>query len=72
MIINVKVKLYSKEARLEKQEDGSYIACLTKIPDKGKANDELQGLLAKEFGVSRDKVRIKTPTSRKKIIEIED
>lgn len=70
MIIQVKVKLYSREAKLEKVEDGSYVAHLTKVPDKGKANDELIGLLAREFGVVRDKIRIKTPTARKKIVEV--
>lgn len=71
MIIQVKVKLYSREAKLEKLNDGNYIAYLTKIPDKGKANDELVGLLAREFGIGRDKVVIKTPTGRKKIVEID-
>jgi len=59
-----------KEARLEKVEDGMYLAYLTKIPDKGKANEELVDLLSKEFEVSRNEVIIKTPTSRKKIVEV--
>ncbi|MEK6927487.1 MAG: DUF167 family protein [Nanoarchaeota archaeon] len=71
MIIHVKVKLYSREAKLEKVEDGEYLAYLTKIPDKGKANDELVGLLAREVGVSRGSVNIKTLTARKKIVEID-
>lgn len=72
MIINVKAKLYSREAKLMRVDDGEYLAHLTKIPDKGKANDELVGLIAKEFKVGRNKIKIKNPASRKKIVEVED
>lgn len=70
MIIHVKVKLHSKVSFLEKV-DGKYIAHLCSLPVEGKANLELIKLVAKKFGVSSRDVRVKTPTAREKIVEID-
>jgi uncharacterized protein len=70
VIIRVKVKLHSGASFLEKISGGEYVARLKSLPEKGKANMELVKLLSREFGVSQNKVRVKTPTSRNKIVEI--
>jgi uncharacterized protein len=70
MILKIKVKLHSRMAVLEKISEKEYCAYLTEPPEKGKANLELIKLLSKEFGVSQNKIKIKTPTSRNKVVEI--
>lgn len=70
MIIKVKVKPNSKNSLLEKIEEFEYIAFVKAPAEDGKANKDLINLLAKEFGVSFKKIKIKNPKSRKKLIEI--
>lgn len=72
MIIRVKVKPNSREGKLEKIGDGEYLACLKEAPEKGKANLALIKLIARFFDVPATKVRLKTFSGRKKIVEIED
>ena len=69
--INVKVKPGCKQAsRLEKQEDGSYVAFLHARAHDGKANAELMKLLSKELGVPKTQLKIVAGAKgRDKVIE---
>lgn len=49
MKINVKVKTNSKEQKIIKENENSYIVFLKKQPIDGKANKELLKLLTKYF-----------------------
>ncbi len=70
MILKIKVKLHSPKNYLEKISNNEYIAHLKEPPEKGKANLELIKLLSKELSIPQNKIKIKTPTSRNKIVEI--
>lgn len=70
MIIHVKVKPNSSTNSLKKIYDSEYLAEIKESPEKGKANAKLINLLAKEFKVPVKNVKIKNPTSRKKVVEI--
>lgn len=70
MLIKVKVKPNSKEEKIEKVGEAEYKVSLKERAEAGKANVRLLNLLAKEFGVSYKKIKIKTPSSRNKIVEI--
>lgn len=72
MIINVKVHPGSKEERIEKVSANEYNLWVKERAEDGKANRRVTNLLAKELGVNFRKIRIKNPTSRDKIIEIND
>lgn len=69
--ISVKVKPGCKQAsRLEKQEDGSYVAFLHARAHDGEANTELMKLLSKELGVAKTQLTIVSGAKgRDKIIE---
>ena len=69
--IRVKVKPGCKQAsRLEKQEDGSYVAFLHARAHDGEANTELMKLLSKELGVAKTQLTIVSGAKgRDKIIE---
>lgn len=69
--ISVKVKPGCKQAsRLEKQEDGSYVAFLHARAHDGEANTELMKLLSKELGVAKTQLAIVSGAKgRDKIIE---
>lgn len=69
--ISVKVKPGCKQAsRLEKQEDGSYVAFLHARAHDGEANTELMRLLSKELGVAKTQLAIVSGAKgRDKIIE---
>ena len=69
--ISVKVKPGCKQAsRLEKQEDGSYVAFLHARAHDGEANTELMRLLSKELGVAKTQLTIVSGAKgRDKIIE---
>lgn len=69
--ISVKVKPGCKQAsRLEKQEDGSYVAFLHARAHDGEANLELIKLLSKELGVAKTGLEIVSGAKgRDKIIE---
>ena len=57
--ISIKVKPGCKQAsRLEKQEDGSYVAFLHARAHDGEANSELMKLLSKELGVPKTQIEI--------------
>lgn len=69
----VKVKPNAKQSKVVYAEDGSLIVYLKSPPVDGKANQELIALLAKEFKVTKQAVRIKSGAgSRQKIVEIDE
>lgn len=71
MKISVKVKPRSKKQSISKREDDTWIINLKSPPVDGKANQELITIIAQEFGVKKDQVRIKSGlSSTNKIIEI--
>lgn len=52
--------------------DGTFRISLKSPPADGRANDELIGFLAEEFGTSRSSVRLLAgATSRRKLVSIE-
>ena len=71
MKISVRVKPGSKGVtRLERQEDGSYVAFLHARAHDGEANTELLKLLSKELGVPKTQIEIVAGAKgRDKIIE---
>jgi len=70
MIIHVAVKPGSKEEKIEKISKTEYKISVKEPAEKGKANARIIKIISKEFGVSYKKIKIKNPSSRKKIIEI--
>ncbi len=71
--LSVKVKIRAKRARLEKQEDGSWLAHLSAPPVDGKANQQLITLVAKEFACHKKAIHIKSGAgSRHKLLLIRD
>ncbi|MBQ6396159.1 DUF167 domain-containing protein [Candidatus Saccharibacteria bacterium] len=72
MLISLLVKPGSKQSpRLERLEDGSYVAFLRERPHDGEANAALLKLLSKHFSVPKTSIKIKSGTSsRKKLIEL--
>lgn len=71
MRISVRVKPGTKGVtRLEKQEDGSYVAFLHARAHDGEANKALIELVAQEFRVAKTQISIKSGAkSRGKVIE---
>jgi len=71
MRISVRVKPGTKGiTRLEKQEDGSYVAFLHARAHDGEANKALFELISDEFHVAKTQITIVSGTkSRQKIIE---
>ncbi len=70
--LRVKVKPNSKQQAIRQEEDGSLTVHLKSPPVDGKANQELIQLLAKELGMPKSCIRIKTgATSKTKLIEID-
>ena len=71
--IRVKVKPNAREAALEEQADGTWLARVTAPPVDGKANAALVALVARHFDVGRSRVSIRRGASaRIKTIEILD
>src|SRR5690349_1342383 len=59
----LKVKVIPKSAKTEivgKMSDGTVKIRVAAVPERGKANAELIGFLAKHYGVSREKISILT------------
>ena len=72
-IIELRVKPGARVSQLLRQEDGTWLAQLKSPPVDGKANAELIALVAKEFGVRRAQVRIRTGAGgRRKLVVIDD
>ncbi|AFZ52512.1 DUF167 domain-containing protein [Cyanobacterium aponinum UTEX 3222] len=71
MKISVQVKPRSKKQTIEKKDNDTWIVNLKSPPVDGKANQELITVIAKQFGVKKSQVIIKSGlSSPKKIIEI--
>ena len=70
MIIYVKVKPCALCDKVERLSDGSYLVYTRERAIDGKANLSVIKMIAHEFGVSFNRVLIKNPRSRKKIVEI--
>ncbi|MDP2920907.1 MAG: DUF167 domain-containing protein [Candidatus Omnitrophota bacterium] len=73
MRIEVKVIARARKEEVEKIAENSYRVKVSAPPEKGKANKRVIELLAEEFGVKRQQVRIISGSlSSKKIIEIDN
>lgn len=71
MKIIVQVCPRAKQAKIEKIDDGHYRASVTAVAERGKANQALVELLAKEFNVAKSSIRIILgKTAREKLVEI--
>lgn len=64
-ILQVKAKPNSRVSALTRQEDGTWLAQLKSPPVDGKANAELIGLVARQFGCAKSSVGIKTGAGSK-------
>ena len=72
MKINVKVKLRSKEEKIDKIDDYSFVVWTKESPVEGRANKAIIGILAEYFNIAPSNVRIVSGyNSKHKIIEIE-
>ena len=72
-IIQIKVKPNSRASRLERNEDGTWVAQLKSPPVDGKANDELISLVARHFKRPKSEVSIKSGAStRLKLVQIRE
>lgn len=58
-VIQVKAKPNARVSSLSQQADGTWLAQLKSPPVDGKANAELIGLVAREFGCAKSAVVIK-------------
>ncbi len=70
MIIKVKVKPNSFDDKIEKVEENEYVIYVTEPARNGRANIAVVRILARELGVDFRNIKIKNPSSRKKIVEI--
>jgi uncharacterized protein len=71
-VVQVRVKPNSRVSLLEQQPDGTWLAQIKSPPVDGKANEELIGLVAKQFGCRKSDVSIKSgASSRTKLVRIE-
>ncbi|HEX6137353.1 MAG TPA: DUF167 domain-containing protein [Casimicrobiaceae bacterium] len=72
-LFRVRVKPNAREAALEEQDDGTWIARVKAAPVDGKANEALVELFARHFGVRKARVSIASgAAARLKTIRIED
>ena len=72
-VVQIKVKPQSRVSSLTQAEDGSWLAHIKSLPVDGKANEELIGLVAKQFDCAKSKVSIKSgAASKTKRVLIED
>ena len=64
-LLMVKAKPNSRVSALTRQDAGTWLAQLKSAPVDGKANAELIGLVAREFGCPKSAVDIKTGAGSK-------
>ena len=64
-VLLVKAKPNARVSALALQDDGTWLAQLKSAPVDGKANAELIGLVAREFGCPKSAVDIKTGAGSK-------
>ena len=70
-VLQVKVKPGARNSSLEQQPDGSWRAELKSPPVDGKANAELVALVARQFGLRKSQVKIKSGAAgRMKLVEL--
>ena len=70
--LQIKVKPNARTSSLEQAADGSWLAQIAAPPVDGQANEALIALVARQFGVRRAQVHIKTGSSgRLKRVQIE-
>lgn len=72
MILKIKTIPNSSQSKIEKISENEYKACVKSPPENNKANIELINLLAKELSIPAKSIKIKNPSSRNKIIKIEN
>jgi uncharacterized protein (TIGR00251 family) len=71
-IIQVNVKPNARRQSIMPTDEGIWVATVQAPPVDGKANAALIKLLAKEFGVAKSRIKIKSgQTSRLKLVEID-
>jgi uncharacterized protein YggU (UPF0235/DUF167 family) len=71
--LSVRVKPGSRISELTDRGDGTWLARVKSQPVDGKANEELRALIAREFGLRKAQVSIRSGGSgRAKIVEIEE
>jgi uncharacterized protein (TIGR00251 family) len=69
--LQVKVKPSARNSALTQQPDGSWRAELKAPPVDGKANAELVALVARQFGLRKSQVKIKSGAGgRMKLVEL--
>lgn len=72
-MIQVKVKPGARVSALSVADDGTWSAQLKSAPVDGKANEELVGLIARQFQCRRSAVSIRSGASaRTKLVSIDD
>lgn len=73
MRISVRVKPNSKEERIEKIGEDSFLVCVKERPQDGKANKAVAELLADYFSIPKSAVILKLgQTSRQKVFEVRE
>ncbi len=73
MKITVKVKPNSRENSIKQVESGIYEVKVSVPPEKGKANQKVIDLLAKELRIAKSRISlIRGESSREKIFTVED
>lgn len=71
MKINVKVKLHSKEEKVEKIDDNNFVVWIKELPIENRANKAIIMVLADYFNVLKANISIVSGRkSKHKIIEI--
>jgi uncharacterized protein len=71
MKISVKIKLKSKQEKIEKIKENFFQISIKEKPIKGKANEAVINILANYFNVSCSRIKIVSGLkSKEKIIEI--
>lgn len=73
--IRVTPKAAADRIKIETQEDGQFLirVYITTVPEDGKANKAVIGLLAKELGIAKSKLKIiRGLTGKDKIIQIDE
>lgn len=72
IVIAVRVKPNSRQPSLEQGADGVWIARVQAPPVDGRANEELVGLVARQFGCPKRAISIRSGAGgRHKLVQIE-
>ena len=71
MIIKVKVKPNAEEDRMIQIDEHNYEISVKAKPQDNDANIAVIKMISKHFNITHKKIKIKNPTSRNKIIEID-